>query len=162
MDKIYFAKSNKSNPDDVLRIRKLLSSYDVEVVEYSGGSYSNKPLSECAYLIVLPDLTTIEDEYINLGKGLHQQIEYFSNRLSVTENNRIVIIKNTDSGDIICDGLDYLDVVDTDDYINYSVAVVNNDEFNLDDYLENIFDIKQGQVGNKTNYTSNYYLLIGK
>lgn len=149
MQKIYFAKSNKANPDDVMKVRKLLSKYDIEVVEYSGGTYSNKPLSECQYLLVLPDLTTLEDDVVCLGKGLHQQIESFKNK------SNIIMLKNIcDNNMIIVDGLSDLDVSDSDDFINYSVAIMDGDEFDLTDFLSDKFLKKE--------IDTNYYLLISK
>ena len=39
MTKIYLAKSNRANPDDVAKVRRELNKHDIEIVEYTGGGY---------------------------------------------------------------------------------------------------------------------------
>ena len=73
--KVYLAKSNKSNPNVVSRVRQTLSDYDVEIVEFTGGSYSHKPMVDCDFLVVVPELSEswCEDGVI-VGKGLYEQL----------------------------------------------------------------------------------------
>ena len=91
--KIYFAKSNKANPDHIILVREILGKFDVDIVEYKGGSYSHKPLLECDMLVVLPDLTEYEDlneTGVSLGKGLFEQITAFN----VSKNKSKIFILN--------------------------------------------------------------------
>ena len=76
MKKVYLAKSNQSNPDDVQKVRKILNDSNCEIVEYTGGSFSHKPMLNCDMLVVIPDLNSFDDDNI-IGKGLYGQIEAF-------------------------------------------------------------------------------------
>ena len=63
--KVYLAKSNKANPNVVSMVRQLLSNYDVSVVEYTGGSYTDKPMLDCDFLVVIPEFpsSVVDLEY---------------------------------------------------------------------------------------------------
>src|SRR5688572_18299302 len=74
--KVYFAKSNKCNPDNVMRVRSMLQSLDCEVLEFTGGTYSDKDLVESEKLVILPD-TMLSKDSARIGKGLYNQIETF-------------------------------------------------------------------------------------
>ena len=128
--KIYLAKSNRANPDHVQLVRKTLLDFDVEIVEYKGGGYSHKPMLACEMLIVLPELDeSIEhDEYVPLGKGLHEQIVAFQSKSMITNECDILLVNdcNDSYGPYIC-GLDEIDVADEDDYVNYSLAYLDFD-----------------------------------
>ena len=160
MEKFYLAKSNKANPDDVMRVRQLLSKYDINVVEYTGGAYSHKPLKECNYLVIVPDMNNVKTEsfgsYVKLGKGLHDQIIYFNNQNNICRNN-ILIIKDTSDGDLTFSFFEDLDLCD--DYIDYSSAILKDEEFQLVSFMDNLFDFKISSINSKG---SNYYYLIGK
>lgn len=52
--KVYLAKSNKANPDVVARVRQTLSNYNLEIVEFKGGTYSHKQLLECDQMVIVP------------------------------------------------------------------------------------------------------------
>lgn len=125
--KIYLAKSNRANPDHVQAVRTTLKEFDVEVVEYKGGGYSHKPLLGCDMLVVLPELANPEEdaEYVPLGKGLHEQIFAFQKH---TNKCDLLIVYECDErwGPSIT-GLDELDVADTDDYVNYSFAILDQE-----------------------------------
>jgi hypothetical protein len=76
--RVYLAKSNRANPNIVSNVRITLNNFDVDVIEYSGGQYSNNALLSCDYLVVVPEstpnLTDLSSE-ISIGKGLYEQIE---------------------------------------------------------------------------------------
>ncbi len=86
MKKVYLAKSNRANPNLVSRVRQTLSNFDVEIVEYTGGTFSHDELLGCDELIVIPDVSTGEtdmyDEFhqIDIGKGLYEQMDSFRDR----------------------------------------------------------------------------------
>lgn len=80
--KIYLAKSNRANPNIVSEVREILKQMpNVEIVEYVGGKYSNQPLIESDYLIIVPETVSDINEAIptsiNIGKGLNSQIVEF-------------------------------------------------------------------------------------
>ena len=73
--KVYLAKSNASDPDLVANVRKYLLAREIELVEFSGGTYSHKQLNGCDYLVIVPSKP---DSYsTTIGKGLFEQIDYF-------------------------------------------------------------------------------------
>ncbi len=165
MEKFYLAKSNKANPDDVMRVRQLLSKYDINVVEYTGGAYSHKPLKECNYLVIVPDMNNVKTEsfgsYVKLGKGLHDQIIYFTSQNNICSGrNNILVVKDTSDGDLTFSFFEDLDLyLHENDYIDYSSAILKDEEFQLVSFMDNLFDFKISSINSKG---SNYYYLIGK
>jgi hypothetical protein len=120
--KIYLAKSNKANPDQLMAVRAMLSRFNVEVVEYNGGTYSHKPMLECDKLFILPDLSNYDEDedYVGIGKGLHQQIAEWK----TYKSSEVYAVVN-DSDDYYLREVIDLDINDSDDYINYSFAVLD-------------------------------------
>jgi len=127
MTKVYLAKSNKANPDDVMGVRKLLSTYNIEVVEYKGGTYSHKPLNECDLLLILPDLSEIFiDEHettSTLGKGLFEQVQAYEGA-NVTNAKTLVIYDS----DFNAAPIDCMEPAESEDWINYAYAMLDVDE----------------------------------
>jgi len=124
MTSIYLAKSNRANPDVVSAVRTLLKGFDVDIVEYKGGGYSHKPLLGCEMLIVVPelsdDLDNDDDEYLDVGKGLFEQIEAFqSNKLNDCD---LLIVNYYHEGtqQLGLGIFDEFDVAGEDDYVNYA------------------------------------------
>ncbi len=159
--KIYLAKSNRANPDHVQAVRKTLKEFDVEVVEYTGGGYSHKPLLSCDMLVVLPELAKPEEdcEYVPLGKGLHEQIFAFEKHVNKCD---LLIVYECDErfGPTIT-GLDEIDVADTDDYVNYSFALLDQEGGGqLKSLLEN--RVGHGITSTSTSSESRYRLLLTK
>jgi GTP:adenosylcobinamide-phosphate guanylyltransferase len=73
MKKIYLAKSNNANPNILYKVRSILSKFNVEVVEYSGGSYSHDLLLSCDELIVIPDISkTYNEMFSQLETSIHR------------------------------------------------------------------------------------------
>ena len=161
MDKVYLAKSNRSNPDTVSRVRAMLSKYDVEVVEFTGGRYTHKPLLACDYLIIVPDLSEAEDYDIPFGKGLVEQYEAFKNQnyTCYKANSAVINVDNRHSMTVA--PIDEIECADPDDYVNYGYAILDgSEEMNFEQYLEE----KLGYpVGDSTTTSSRLskYLLIG-
>jgi hypothetical protein len=97
--RVYLAKSNRANPNIVSNVRITLNNFDVDVIEYSGGQYSNVLLS-CDYLVVVPEstpnLTDLSSE-ISIGKGLYEQIESL---LRIIKNVFIILDENFEVGGV--------------------------------------------------------------
>jgi hypothetical protein len=167
MTRIYLAKSNRSNPDDVSAVRQVLSRYDgVEVVEFKGGGYTHKDLLSCDLLIVVPDLSQLDDcddaFLVPLGKGLHEQIEAFKRQSKNSCDTLMVIGCNNYGVDITT--IDELEFADSSDYINYSIAILNEStDETLDNMLNNRFEHTTSKPSKTTTSYSDYmYLLIRK
>jgi hypothetical protein len=152
--KVYLAKSNRSNPDLVTRVRQILSSYDIEIVEFSGGQYSHKPLKECEYLVVIPDLSTLNISYgdyiVEIGKGLCEQLDYFS------ENNEAMNIIIISDNDLSVREINTIEITNENDYINYaSIFLEDEDDISFKQVCKNIF----GDIVINTSEFSYKYLL---
>lgn len=167
MTKIYLAKSNRANPDDVIGIRSILQKYpkDIEIVEFKGGTYSHKDLQSCDVLIVIPDLNEYDsncDDYIIIGKGLYGQIEAFK-RTHPNEYAILVVLTVTEKWDCVMP-LYKLEEDDTDDYINYGSIIIdsNSVSVSLEDVLRFNLKCLSNSEKNNTSYSDYTYLLIGR
>ena len=154
--KVYLAKSNKANPDVVSRVRQDLSKFDVVIVEFSGGTYTHKPLLECNLLIVVPDLTN--DNII--GKGLYEQINLFSEKNDFED---VLVVTDFSKNQIFVDLIEDLYVDDSNDYVNYGVLSVSGGKENLIDTLEDGYYYTMKRVSDslvQTTENEYQYLLI--
>ena len=70
--KVYISKSKQGKIDDLLLLRKDLSKFNLDVVEFSGGKYSDTLLMSSDLLIVL---LPSNDDYI--GKGQYTEFVNF-------------------------------------------------------------------------------------
>lgn len=160
MKKLYLAKSNKANPDDVMRVRQLFSRFEIEVVEFTGGTYSHKPLKECDYLLIIPNLKEVKktnsETYISLGKGLHEQIKFFK-----SNGTDLFIIHDTSDSDINMSVIADIDYGDPDNYVEYSVACLDNKNYSLTEWLEHTFKVKlKIETGSSLGIDEKYFLLL--
>mgnify|MGYP005994886417 CR=1 FL=1 len=123
--KIYLAKSNRANPDHVMMVRKVLLDYDVEIVEFKGGTYSHKQLLKCDLLLIVPELSGTEEdlEFLPLGKGLHEQIQAFGKQGNKCDT--LIVYECTEKYGAEISTIEDIDVADPDDYVNYSFAIVD-------------------------------------
>ncbi len=128
--KIYFAKSNKANPDHVMLVREILGRFDVEVVEYKGGPYSHKPLLGCDMLVVLPDLTENEDyeSEVGLGKGLFDQIQAFQSSSRNKCDLYVINYIHEGSKEVGYGDIEDIDCADPDDYVNHAMILFNTSD----------------------------------
>lgn len=161
--KVYFAKSNKANPDHVMSVRALLSNYDIEIVEFKGGPYSHKPMLECDKLFILPDLSNYDEDedVVGIGKGLHNQIEEWFNYNNYYEVYMIV----NPGDDYYLRRVTDLDIDDEDDYTNYSVAILDyNYTKTMTSYLNGFFDKSKEvkPISNKNSNSKYKYLVCSK
>jgi len=118
MKKVYLAKSNKCNPDNVQIIRKLLKNYDCEIIEHKGGSFSHKPMMKSDILIVLPYL----EEYVEnniVGRGLYSQIEEFERT-----GKPCLVVYNIDKQISVGNIIDK-EVLDYNDFFEYGEVCVD-------------------------------------
>jgi hypothetical protein len=155
--KVYLAKSNRANPDVVSSVRQTLSKYDVEIVEFKGGTYSHKQLLECDIMVIVPATDTIwREEGIILGKGLYGQLEVFE--------------QHSDIGNVmvVCDELLTVGEIDSywvqneRDYIDYGlIEFCDNDDkdFVLSKHCDLTFNKKIISSTSKSGY---YHLLVKK
>ncbi len=162
--KVYLAKSNRANPDVVARVRQTLSNYNLEIVEFKGGTYSHKQMLECDFLVVVPEI--LNNHEFMLGKGLHEQMTSFVSKNS-WEEVLFITSKNLEVREI-----DSIEIEDENDYVDYSIAYVDTTYGDsLTNILENVVSgfylgtnqsryATEDSSVSKTN--SNYYLLIGK
>ena len=159
MKRVYLAKSNKANPNLVSAVRQTLAKFNVQVVEFTGGTYSHDLLLSCDELYVIPDLSgiNVQDEYdiywsVPLGKGLYEQIQAFNK----SHNHNDIFIVTDYDGAVGVGGVYYdddsndsysIEVSDETDYVTYAYFMVNtkNCEINpweLYDYVLETNDIK--------------------
>lgn len=128
MKRVYLAKSNRANPNLVSAVRQTLSKFEIELVEFTGGTYSHDLLLTCDELIVIPDLSELKScvytkfTTISLGKGLWEQISTFY------EVGHSPFIVTDYDGHVGIGGVVY----DDDDDNHYSLDL--NDEKNYTDY----------------------------
>lgn len=152
--KVYLAKSNRANPDVVSSVRQTLSKYDVEIVEFKGGTYSHEQLLECDIMVIVPDTQTIwHEEGIILGKGLYEQLEAFDN----DSNVMIVCDEKLTIGEI-----DSYWVENERDYIEYGLVEFyeNDNDLTLTQHCDNMFDKKTNILS--TSKSGYYHLLVKK
>jgi hypothetical protein len=176
-NKIYLAKSNRANPDHLMAVRGLLSRFDVEVVEFKGGTYSHKPMLGCDLLIVVPELQGNEEDqqYVDIGKGLHEQITAWQRENHHNSDllivNHVYSYKHSDEFDVHIGKFDEFDTCNGDDYVNYSSILFDYNEFDkdgdeltLETILENRFNGKNLTKNSSgiSNSTSRYRLLLTK
>ena len=156
--KVYLAKSNRANPDVVSSVRQTLSKYDVEVVEFKGGTYSHKQLLECDIMVIVPATDTIWDEEgIILGKGLYEQLEAFEQHSDIG-NVMIVCNEQLTVGEI-----NSYWVENEKDYIEYGlVEFYDNDDndLKLSEHCDNMFNKKT--ITASSSKSSYYHLLVKK
>ena len=142
MTNIYLAKSNRSNPTHIMRVRALLNEYSnhVNLFEYNGGYYSHNDLDKCEILLVIPDLGGYkqDENCVGLGKGLHEQILRFNADKTYNFTDTLVVI-DVDDKYIGLTSIDCLDILDDCDYLNYSAAILDDVRSDLRDFLENRF-----------------------
>lgn len=93
--KVYFSKSNQCNPQTVMMVRAYLDTFNVEVLEFKGGTYSHADVIKSDYLLVLK--SDLSDSSI-IGKGQYSQIEAFLDHGHLEEKIFIVNDLNVSEG----------------------------------------------------------------
>lgn len=154
--KVYLAKSNLACPDHVAMVRAYLNSVSgVEVVEFKGGNYSNKPLLQCEKLIIVPgkDNCVGFGEYV-IGKGLYNQREDFAE----TTHYKSIFVSLKPLDNIL--NLSYIKNIDIIDhnYVDYAIIQLNQC-FEIITIFNSPYPTKQ-EVKSIENEQNLYYLLI--
>lgn len=158
--KVYLAKSNKSNPNVVSRVRQTLSEYDVEIVEYTGGAFSHKAMLDCDFLVVVPVLCeSWSEDGVTVGKGLYEQLIVWEENKSSDDVSIIL------DEDLLVGQINDMNIMDSTDYIEYGVIEFNHR--NADDFEDVLSDFGLTKKTKSTTYVpsnsdSEYYVLIGK
>jgi hypothetical protein len=146
--KIYLGKSNRANPDVVSRVRSILKKYDLEILEYKGGRYTDDDLLESDFMIVIPDMDNIVigDYFINttIGKGLYGQIDEFLVASRNTINISVVIKYNDKPGEVIIGKFSSMGSPNFGNYIKYS-SIESTGTLELHEYLDNIIKVERSK-----------------
>ena len=157
--KVYLAKSNKSNPNVVSRVRQTLSDYDVDIVEYTGGSYSHRPMVDCDFLVVVPELceSWCEDGVI-VGKGLYEQLTAWQDN-NDSSDILFIVDEHLSVGEIYD-----INVVNYTNYIEYGIVKFTSQSEIFMDVLDDIGLPFKPKSSNQVSSgcDSDYYILIGK
>lgn len=86
MKKVYISKSKAGNPDDLMKVRHLLSQYDCEVTEFMGGDYNTKLLDAADIVILIPP----DISKTNMGRGQYDEVNNSVSGIPVLAVNGIV------------------------------------------------------------------------
>jgi hypothetical protein len=105
--KVYLSKSKMGSMDILMKVRDLLNQYDIELLEFSGGEYTDTLLQSADIVLVLPHTLPRPFNYdFYLGKG--QFTEY---SISINSNKQETYF-------IICPGDElYVSQIDDEDVI---------------------------------------------
>ena len=156
--KVYLAKSNKSNPNVVSRVRQTLSEYDVEIVEFTGGKYTDKAMLDCDFLVVVPEFCeSWSEDGVIVGKGLYEQLDSWEYN-NDPDNVFFIIDENLLVGEILD-----MSIEDSSNYIDYGLVEIVHGRDVLSDILEDVgLPLKPKSAKISSNSESEYYILIAK
>jgi hypothetical protein len=126
--KVYLAKSNRANPNYVSKVRQMMEEYDIEIVEFTGGTYNSKDLVECNQLVVIPEINK-SGKVQPLGKGLYTQIFEFSKAKAEQwktpfDFDYVLFLADEDFNAY---GITLIEIKDTENYVDYA-SVTTYDE----------------------------------
>ena len=158
LNKIYLAKSNRSDPTLVSKVRALLKELEIEIVEFTGGDYSDVPLLECDYLLVIPHNLEYEDDRLFIGRGLYNQIDSF---YCNTDTEKIFILSVCVDNSIYIDEVQDMYTYNESDRnwtTRWGIVETNQASINLINY--GIYPKKDSKYGLEADiYTSNKPML---
>jgi hypothetical protein len=160
-NKIYFSKSNAVAKETADKIHKYILKFDVDLKEFSGGSYTNSVMDDCEFLIVLPPHIAKKkpgiSEAASVGRGIFQQTQYFYNKKKEICNILIItgygLCDNKDISYIEFSNPSYWHIKDETNYVNYGEIELKRNNLNMrdifptkkstdaDSYIEYIFDM---------------------
>lgn len=83
--KVYLSKSNACDYRTYRQVRELLETLDCEILEYTGGSYSNDDVLRSDMMVVIPPdyksrIKHGDAKKVNIGRGQYDQIRDFFGR----------------------------------------------------------------------------------
>jgi hypothetical protein len=150
-NKIYFSKSNVVPKETVDKIRKYILKFDVDLKEFSGGTYSNSAMDDCEFLIVLPPSLPKKkpgiSEVASVGRGIFQQTQYFYNKKGKINNILLItaygLCDNKDIAYVEFSTPDYWNITNETNYVNYGDIHLQRNNSHISDY----FLLKEYAVG---------------
>jgi len=137
--KVYFSKTNRTNPDDESMVRSVLSDFnDIEIVEYKSGSRNLANIKGCDYLIIFPNYIDkhIDSDWVGLSLSQYDEYCAFKDVNYSMDNSNIMFVTDTNQhyryirfqNDFDCDESDdpnnYL-------YIENTIRGIFEDRFGL-------------------------------
>lgn len=154
-NKIYFSKSNAVPKETVDKIRRYILRFDVDLKEFSGGTYSNSAMDDCEFLIVLPPSLPKKkpgvSEVASVGRGIFQQTQYFYNRKGKINNILLItaygLCDNKDIAYVEFSTPDYWNITNETNYVNYGDIHLQRrnssmiEHFNMKESVATIDDI---------------------
>ena len=157
LPKVYLAKSNKANPDLVAKTRQILSKFNIDIVEFTGGNYSHDKMLECDMLVVVPYINS--NGTVVIGKGLFDQMEAFEETIG---GEYVCVISNPDN--FIIKEIKDINVINRTDYVNYAYVHFNGHGDDLELIFEDIgYSYKpKSEIISLSVSNSSYYVLIAK
>lgn len=125
--KLYLSKAVEADPNVCQKVKQLLTQLDLDIVEFRGGTYSNRELLECDYLLIIPPLQAKGDnidedgdecDYLyKIAKGQYSQITEFK---SLKKDNDSIFIVSTNWG-AFNDGLYNQNIISVDGFDSISI-----------------------------------------
>lgn len=137
--KVYFAKSNACDSNEIASVRSYLEKLNVEIVEHKKNfNYSIGPLIGSDYLVILPE---VPDSYVTIiGRGLFSQIEEFKKKHK-DWSKRIFFVSDIDyCGIDVCE-FQHINIIDRNNWTTY--AEVKIDMYSKRELNSTLFEIKE-------------------
>lgn len=91
--KVYLSKSNACSFQTYSRVRELLETLNCEILEFSGGVYSNKDVLRSQILLIVPPDYGMRNRYldgkiVSIGRGQYEQIKDFADQYYEKESHQ--------------------------------------------------------------------------
>lgn len=153
--KVYISKSKAGNPDDLMKVRYLLSKYDCEVTEFMGGEYTPTNLDASNLVIVIPPNT--KEQFV--GRGQYDEI-----RRSLNKRKPVICVIGREEGPpdaILIEWCKEYEASDANWQNKYGLIFTRgNDEiFSLEKWLE-IYTVKRKRISHPEPFESDKRLLL--
>lgn len=132
MKQVYFAKSNRANPEKMASVRQTLKGLDCIIKEFEGGQYSNKDLIESDILVMLPE-TMLDSTTASVGKGLASQLEDFRMTNGV---DHIFIVHSVSPGNLMVSKFVRLEITDQRSWTNTGKVHFREEPNNIEKFLD--------------------------
>lgn len=136
MKKVYFSKSKSGNFDDIVKVRNILSKYNIEVIEFMGGTYSSIPLLQSDILLVLPP--SID----KVGRGQFDQINLFD------KPEKTYVISSIIKNNLCLKKIKKMEILDTNWTDSFAKLFYNPETFMFDEFYKNLEGIESSDYLN--------------
>lgn len=178
--KVYLSKSNACNYRTYRQVRELLDTLDCEVLEYTGGSYSNVDVLRSDMMIVIPPDYTARIKHgdakkVNIGRGQYDQIHDFfeinydalpvSHIMYEPKSDKIVLMVShiEESGSVYVDEVKGLKRSPEDDWkLHWADAIDFDMQINITNYLHQRKYANRGLYKDKSTGVINLPTQAGK